>query len=653
MRENVSSRTKLVDLEWLESNFPCMQACPVHTQAGRYVSLIAQGRYEEAYRYARAPNPFASVCGRVCGHPCEAACRRGQFDAPIAIRALKRFVTERHGPESRNPVEVFPERRGTSRPEKIAIIGSGPAGMSAAHDLALLGYPVTIFEAAAVPGGMMHLGIPEYRLPRDVLQAQIREILDLGPELRLNRRLGRDFSLEDLRREGYQAVLLAFGLHRSRDLNLPGHELDGVVKGIDFLLNVNLGYRFSIGKQVVVIGGGNVAIDVARSAMREQQKLASGKEGGALPNELTSSEMDVAMKEFMDVSRQALRMGAREVHLVCLESRAEMPASEEEIEEGLVEGIRMHPSLGPKQFVGQNGKVAGLEVIRCTSVFDAQRRFSPTFAAGTESVIPCDTVILAIGQASDMSFVKPGDGLETTRQGTLKINPETLMTTARGIFAAGDIAFGPRLIINAVADGKKAAEEIDKFIRGAEWKPKPKYVQITVLDHHKMAEHYDEYSRLAVPVIPLERRTGIAEVESGFTEEQARQESSRCLQCWINTIFEGTEANGSECILCGGCVDVCPENCLQLVPLSQFEFSEETKAQLSVTVNARADELLHLSPEELTSGKGSVMVKDESICIRCGLCAERCPVKTISMEAFEVFEYDPTLVQVEEIVVHT
>jgi NADPH-dependent glutamate synthase beta subunit-like oxidoreductase len=571
---------------------------------------------------------------------------------PISIRALKRFVTERHGPESRNPVDVFSERPRVTRPERIAIIGSGPAGMSAAHDLALLGYPVTVFEAAAVPGGMMHLGIPEYRLPRDVLQAQIREILDLGPELRLNMRLGRDFSLADLRKQGYKAVLLAFGLHRSRDLNLPGNDLDGVVKGIDFLLNVNLGYRFSVGKQVVVIGGGNVAIDVARSAMREQQKLATGAEANAeLPDELTSSEMDVAMKEFMDVSRQALRMGAREVHLVCLESREEMPASEEEIEEGLVEGIKIHPSLGPKQFVGQNGKVTGLEVIRCTSVFDAQRRFSPTFAPGTETIIPCDTIILAIGQASDLSFLKPADGLETTRQGTLKINPATLMTTAQGIFAAGDIAFGPRLIINAVADGKKAAEEIDKFIRGAEWKPKQQFVQITVLDHHKMAEQYDEYSRLAVPVIPLERRTGIAEVETGFTEEQARREASRCLQCWINTIFEGTEANGSECILCGGCVDVCPENCLQLVPLSQFAFSDDTKQQLSATSEARAHELLHLSPAELSSAGGSVMVKDETICIRCGLCAERCPVHTISMESFEIFDHDPSQVRIEEVTV--
>ena len=645
----MASRSKLVDLQWLESNFPCMQACPVHTQAGRYVSLIAQGRYEEAYRYARVPNPFASICGRVCGHPCEPACRRGQLDAPISIRALKRFLTERHGPESRNPIDVFPEKPQQVRPEKIAVIGSGPAGMSAAHDLALLGYPVTVFEAAAVPGGMMHLGIPEYRLPRDVLQAQIREILDLGPELRLNKRLGRDFSLEELRRQGYKAVLLAFGLHRSRDLNLPGHELDGVVKGIDFLLNVNLGYQFSVGKQVVVIGGGNVAIDVARSAMREQQKLEVGNEGRGLPDELTSSEMDVAMKEFMDVSRQALRMGAREVHLVCLESRMEMPASEEEIEEGLVEGIKIHPSLGPQEFIGKSGKITGLQVIQCTSVFDAQRRFSPQFAAGTETVIPCDTVILAIGQASDTSFLQPSDGVEITRQGTLKIDPATLMTTAPGIFAAGDIAFGPRLIINAVADGKKAAEEIDKFIRGPEWKPTPQYVQITILDHHKMAEEYDEYSRLAVPVIPLERRTGIAEVESGYTEEQAQREASRCLQCWINTIFEGTEANGSECILCGGCVDVCPENCLQLVPLSQFDISRETRQVLSATSDARNHELLHLSPEELSDAEGSVMVKDETICIRCGLCAERCPVHTISMEAFEVFQGDGGLVQIEEV----
>ena len=634
-------RSKLVDLDWLETNFPCMQACPVHTQAGRYVALIAEGRYEDAYRYARAPNPLASICGRVCGHPCETACRRGKFDAPISIRALKRFVTERYGPESRNPLDVFPYRSGTTRSERVAVIGSGPAGLAAAHDLALLGYPVTIFEAAPVPGGMLHLGIPEYRLPREVVQAQVREVLDLGPELRLNARLG-DFSLTDLRREGFKAILLALGLHRSRDLLLPGRDLDGVLTGTDFLLNVNLGYRFSIGKKVVVIGGGNVAIDVARSALRQQQQQTlEVLKSSLLPDQLSESERQVAMNELMDVSRAALRMGAREVHLVCLESREEMPAFEEEIEEGMEEGLKVHPSLGPRKYVGQNGKVSGLETIRCTAVFDAQHRFNPTFEPGTESIIPCDTVILAIGQTSDLSFLTPADGVEATRQGTLKVEPETLMTTAPGIFAAGDIAFGPRLIISAVADGKKAAEEIDRYLRGPAWKPKPRYVQITVLDHHQMAESFDEYSRLPVPTIPLDRRTGITEVESGFTEEQARREAERCLRCWINTIFEGNEAEGTECILCGGCVDVCPENCLQLIPLNQLDVSEETKARLG---DQRASDPLtwqHLEPADLAAGEGSVMVKDETICIRCGLCAERCPAHTITMEAFETFDRDP------------
>ncbi|MGB9335628.1 MAG: FAD-dependent oxidoreductase [Candidatus Acidiferrales bacterium] len=630
-----------------------MKACPVHTQAGRYVSLIAEGRYEEAYRYAREPNPFASICGRVCGHPCETDCRRGKFDSAISIRALKRFLTERHGPESRNAIDVFPEKPQVTRPEKVAVIGSGPAGLSAAHDLALLGYAVTVFEAAPIPGGMLHLGIPEYRLPRDVLQAQIREILDLGPELRLNVRLGKDFTIADLRAQGYKAILLAFGLHRSRDLSIPGNDLDGVVKGIDFLLNVNLGYRFSIGKRVVVIGGGNVAIDVARSALRQQQKLTlEALSSSLLPDSLNESEMSVAMKELMDVSRAALRMGAREVHLVCLESREEMPAFGEEVEEGLQEGLKIHPSLGPKQFVGKNGKLSGLETIRCTSVFDANHRFNPVFEEGSESVIPCDTAILAIGQTSDVSFLSPELGVEITRQGILKVDPETLSTTAPGIFAAGDIAFGPRLIISAVADGKRAAEGIDRYLRGEEWKPKPKHVLITILDHHEMAANYDEYSRLAVPVIPIDRRTGVTEVESGFTEDQARLEASRCLRCWINTIFEGNEAEGTECILCGGCVDVCPENCLRLVPLSQFEFSEQTKRELQENSPYYPGTLQHLEAGELGSVEGSVMVKDETICIRCGLCAERCPAHTITMESFEVFDRPPNLVHIEEVMLH-
>src|ERR1700686_3134495 len=261
-------RDKKVDRDWLNSNFPCMMACPAGTNAGRYVSLIADGQFEEAYRWARDPNPMASICGRVCAHPCETACRRGAIDKPIAIRALKRFLTERYGPESRHPCE--PRRRATERlPYRVAIVGSGPVGLSAAHDLALMGYSVTIFEAAPVAGGMLCLGIPEYRLPRSVVEAQVREILEIGDiTLKLNCAAGRDFTVSSPKREGFDAVVIAVGAHRSRDLSIPGVDLDGVLKGIDFLLNANLGYRFTIGKNVVVIGGGNVAMDVARSAAR-------------------------------------------------------------------------------------------------------------------------------------------------------------------------------------------------------------------------------------------------------------------------------------------------------------------------------------------------------------------------------------------------
>ncbi len=270
-------RDKKVDRDWLNSNFPCMMACPAGTNAGRYVALIADGQFEEAYRWARDPNPMASVCGRVCAHPCETACRRGAIDKPIAIRALKRFLTERYGPESRHPL-VIQRDAAPKLPYRVAVVGSGPVGLSAAHDLAVMGYAVTIFEAAPVAGGMLRLGIPEYRLPRSVVDAQIREILDTGDvTLKLNSAAGRDYTISGLRTQGFDAVVIAVGAHRSRDLSIPGVDLDGVHKGIDFLLNANLGYRFTIGKKVVVIGGGNVAMDVARSAAREVLKQHAGE----------------------------------------------------------------------------------------------------------------------------------------------------------------------------------------------------------------------------------------------------------------------------------------------------------------------------------------------------------------------------------------
>ena len=621
---------KRVDQDWLESNFPCMMACPAGTNAGRYVALIAEGRFEEAYRYARDPNPMASICGRVCAHPCETACRRGAIDAPISIRALTRFLTERFGPESRQPLDIRKAPVGTM-PYRVAIVGSGPVGLSAAHDLALLGYAVTIFEAAPVAGGMLSLGIPEYRLPRSVVEAQIREILEAGGvTLKVNQAAGRDFTIRELRENGFDAVVLAVGAHRSRDLSIPGVDLDGVHKGIDFLLNANLGYRFNIGKKVVVIGGGNVAMDVARSAAREVLKQHRPED--AVPSEQNIAA--VATHEMVDISLSALRLGAREVSIVCIERRDEMPAAHEEIAEAEVEGIRMRDGRGPKRVVGQNGKVTGIETVRTRSVFDASGRFNPTFEENSESVIECDTVILAIGQAPRLDFLSPEDGVEISARGLIAVDRSTLMTSAPGVFAGGDCAFGPRLIIDSVGDGKRIAASIDRYLTGRE-RPETG-IEVEILDHHRMFADYMNIGRQPIPMVPLDRRTGMTEVEAGYDEAAAMREARRCLRCWINTVFEGNQPDGSQCILCGGCVDVCPENCIQLVPLESIEFPGDVLNRIQADPSLFRVELGDVAPEELGQITGSAMLKDETRCIRCGLCAERCPVGTITMEAYSM-----------------
>jgi NADPH-dependent glutamate synthase beta subunit-like oxidoreductase len=623
-------KDKRVDPRWLQTNFPCMMACPAGTNAGRYVALIAEGRFEEAYRYAREPNPLASICGRVCAHPCETACRRGEIDRPISIRALKRFLTERHGPESRRPLEAK-RFQGKKLPYRIAIVGSGPVGLSAAHDLALLGYSITIFESAPVAGGMLHMGIPEYRLPRTVVEAQVREILEIGNvTLQLNTRIGGALTVAGLRKEGFDAIVLAVGAHRSRDLSIPGVELDGVHRGIEFLLNANLGYQFSVGKNVVVIGGGNVAMDVARSAAREVLKQHPERVDVNKPSE--ENIVAVATHEMIDVSLSALRMGAREVSIVCLERRREMPAAVEEVEEAEVEGVSLHDGLGPKRILGRNGRVTGLETWKTKWVFDADGRFNPAFEENSESVIPCDTVIMAIGQAPNLSFLRPDDGVEISPRGLINVNRESLMTSAPGIFAGGDCAFGPRLIIDSVGDGKRIAANIHELLTGK--KPQEHEIEIEILDHHKMFHDFLNIGRQPIPVVPLERRTGITEVELPYTEEEAVHEARRCLRCWINTVFEGNEPDGSECILCGGCVDVCPEACLQLVPLEDIEFPPDVLGHVQGNSSLYRVELDDVAAEELGIITGAAMLKDETRCIRCGLCAERCPVNVITMEAY-------------------
>ncbi len=584
--------------EWFDDNVPCTRACPVLTEAGRYVSAIATGDDRLAYVTARLPNPFPSICGRVCAAPCELACRRGSIDEPIAIRALKRFACEHSGVESDLGDRVWLEavERMPPRDERVAVVGAGPAGLACAHDLAAYGFKPVVFEAHDRPGGMMVLGIPRYRLRRDILEDEIRAILDLGVELRTGVRLGEDFTLSSLRDEGFAATFVAVGATRSRDLTIPGVELDGVLRAVEFLINVNLGYRVELGDRVVVIGGGNVALDAARTALRE---IALGHRPGA-PAGPADDGVQAAAKITFDAARAAVRMGAREVRVVALEAAHEMPSTEFEIEEARTEGIAIMHRLGPKRILGERS-VEGLETLAVSSAFDPDGRFNPRFVEGTESAIPCDSVILAIGQTSDLSWVDPADGVEATPRGTVAVDPETLATSAPGVYAGGDVAFGPRNLIDAIGDGRRAAASIFRLLGGE--RPSRSRVRraLPIVSINRPVLDWDAVPRVEVPSVPSGRRIGAPELELGYTEEQARTEAARCLQCFLNISLDV-----DLCILCGGCVDICPEHCLRIVPTEDAEGVD-------------------------TPGPAGALVLQEDVCIRCALCIERCPTDALSM----------------------
>ncbi len=611
-------KVRIPDDNYWKEQIKCQYACPVHTDARGYVRAVADGDFDKAYLIARAPNPLASICGRICGAPCEAACRRGSVDKSISIRALKRSAVDHHQYQDNQPLNLIQkiktslqnrdcsdledlgglfqnfdnQKMPKTEGQSIGIIGSGPAGLAAAHDLALMGFSVIIYEMESVPAGMLYLGVPAYRLPRELIEAEVDVIKALGVEIKTNCTIGKDITFDALRKK-HQAVIIAVGCKKSRSIPLPGIDAEGVIGGVEFLRDVSLNLPHTIGNKVVVIGGGNVAYDVARSALRQQQ---------------------------MDVAATALheREGIK-VTLSCLEREDEMLADEIEILEGEEEGVTRQNGYGPQEVLTKNNKVTGVVFHKVISIFDENKQFNPKYDPNQSITIEADTVLLSVGQRSDISFVDPKkDGVTINDRGIMTCDPDTLETTASGVFLAGDLAHGPRLMIDAIASGKKVARSIYQKLIGTAFSFDSKQTHVPIENYSREAG-YEKIRRQVLQSVEVTDRiyNHTTVVEKGFTCGQAKVEGARCFDCSVNTIFDG-----NKCILCGGCVDVCPELCLKLVPIDELD-GDKTFSELTNIVKEQK------STDELTA-----IIKDEEKCIRCSLCAIRCPVDAITMERF-------------------
>ena len=531
---------------------------------------------------------------RVCAAPCEDACRRGEIDRPIAIRALKRFVTEQFGPEKgdQETWKKVAAPPASDLAQNIGIVGGGPAGMACAHDLRRLGYKVTVYEATDRLGGAMWLGIPEYRLDRDILAADIDAIVAMGITVEYNTKLGEDFTLDALR-ERHDAVFLGIGATLGRGLDIEGGDADGVLRAIEFLINMNRGYEVDIGGRVLVIGGGDVAMDAARTALR-----AADYDAQRDADEKGSADGDrPAMTEAIDAARSARRAGAAEITIMSLESRKEMPAHDFEVEEAEHEGISFVQRRGPARITVEDGKVTGLDTIGVLSVFGDDGRFSPVFDEDDKVHLAADTIILAIGQAIDLDSLGPA-GPEVSPRRTIQVDDETGATSIPGVWSGGDAAKGPRTLIDAIADGRRSATDIHRSFGGEVAEDRPG-TMVELRQFHRLDDLYDRQDRVDVPTLATGRRMGLAEVELGFTPEQARCEANRCLRCFANILLDV-----DKCVLCALCADVCPVDVISLVPSEQID------------------------PEVL---EGTALLLDETACIRCGLCIERCPPDALSM----------------------
>ena len=472
---------------------PCQEACPVGTDAGRYVALVGEGRYADALGVAAEYNPFPSVCGRVCTAPCEIACRRGVMDEPIAIRELKRFAAD-HGMEG-YPKPAPPERR---RAERVAIVGAGPTGLSAAYQLVRAGYNVTVIEAMPVAGGMMAIGIPEYRLSKQILQAEIDRIVGLGVELKLNTAIGRDLSLNDLKRQGYDAILLATGAMKSQPLGVPGEELHGVWPATLFLKQVNLGEKVLLSGDALVVGGGSTAMDAARSAWRA---------------------------------------GASSVKVLYRRTKDDMPAQHEEIRAAEHEGVGIETLVAPVEVIGRKGAMTEvrcqrLEVVGKTA--DGRNKVAPI--PGSTFTISARTLLVAVGEAPDPSILPEGSSIQLGDWGGLLTDPETLMTAQPGVFAAGDVATGPKSVIEGVAQGQRAAWAIDRHLRRLpaaryvpEWRRTPAPMPVA------MNLDLSDRPRATNELATIGRTNRFDEVSLGLAADVARAEAQRCLRCDVVT----------------------------------------------------------------------------------------------------------------------
>ena len=517
---------------------PCKVDCPARNDIQGYVGLAAKGKYQEALQLIKGTSPFPSVCGRVCPHPCELKCNRDEIDDPVSIRSIERFVADQDL-FSKNP--YVPEIK-EAKDEKIAIIGSGPAGLTAAYFLAGEGYKVTVFEKLPVAGGMMAVGIPEYRLPKDILSAEIKVIQDMGVEIKTGVTFGTNITLDSLKKDGYQAFFLATGLHQNSLLDVEKEDLDGVLKGVDFLRDVSLGNPVSVGERVIVVGGGNVAIDVA----------------------LTS-----------------IRKGAHEVSLVCLEERDEMPAWEHEIQMALEEGVKITNCFGPNKFLEKDGRFSGIEFVRCTCVFDEDGTFNPQYDGTDLTKLEGDTVIVAIGQAADLSLAEK-QGISVSPEGGLEVDPMTLETPIKGVFAGGDVFYGPKTIAEAIGSGKEAAVSIDRYVRGLDLRAgrDMRDIKLTSITEPQK-EKYDPAARAQMPHLePQKRVKNFDEVQLGFTEDMAVQEAKRCISCGTCCVqacpygimqFNHEVTKAVKCDLCiekrgnneaPACSSVCPAHCI-------------------------------------------------------------------------------------------